>query len=155
MPHADLEKRKEYQRSYQERRRSDLLDYGKSYRARLSPEKREANRARRRELYAKNKETILPKERDRVQRIDPAIKAAAKRLRRYGISQAQYDELLAKQNFVCAVCGVKPPVDVDHCHDTGVVRGLLCRGCNVGLGQLGDSIEGLMKGIEYLRKGMN
>lgn len=75
-----------------------------------------------------------------------------RRRRRYGISAEDFDRLFVEQGGVCAVCRIKPPVDVDHCHSTGAVRGLLCRGCNVGLGQLGDSVEGLQRAIDYLRK---
>ena len=61
--------------------------------------------------------------------------------KRYGINQAQYDELLLKQNGVCLGCG-KPPskrkLDVDHNHTTGKVRGLLCHHCNKAQGQLGE-----------------
>jgi hypothetical protein len=75
-----------------------------------------------------------------------------RRRRRYGITNAEWDVLFASQGGLCAICRTKPPVDVDHHHGTGEIRGLLCRGCNVGLGQLGDSIEGLQRAIEYLRK---
>lgn len=42
---------------------------------------------------------------------------------------------------------------VDHCHDTGKVRGLLCFNCNVGIGSLQDDIEMLRKAIKYLENG--
>lgn len=55
----------------------------------------------------------------------------------YGITEEQYLQLLAEQNGGCAICG-KPPgkrqLAVDHCHKTGVIRGLLCGRCNLGLG---------------------
>lgn len=56
------------------------------------------------------------------------------RRRKYGLTEADFDVLLASQGGLCAMeCG-KPAIHVDHCHETGKVRGLLCRGCNVGLG---------------------
>ena len=71
---------------------------------------------------------------------------------RYGITVAQFNAMVEQQNGLCACCKQRRPVDVDHCHDTGKVRGLLCRACNLGLGLFKDSIEGLQHAIEYLRK---
>jgi hypothetical protein len=53
---------------------------------------------------------------------------------RYGLSPAQYEELMSKQRGMCALCGneMKRPV-VDHCHSTGKVRGILCHPCNIKL----------------------
>jgi hypothetical protein len=60
--------------------------------------------------------------------------------RRYGITIADYDALLATQDGVCAACGGKDQngrrLAVDHCHETGRVRGLLCDFCNRAVGLL-------------------
>lgn len=71
-------------------------------------------------------------------------------LRRYGISKAQRDEMLSAQGGVCAICKEKPqrPV-VDHCHDSGVVRGILCHACNVKLHGV-ENAEFLTAALEYL-----
>ena len=58
--------------------------------------------------------------------------------RRYGISAAEADVMLADQVGVCAICKVAPAVHVDHDHATGAVRALLCFNCNGGLGQFKD-----------------
>lgn len=58
-------------------------------------------------------------------------------------------------NPVCDCCGKlcdKETLNLDHDHKTGEFRGYLCRSCNVGIGQLGDTIEGLNMGIRYLKK---
>ena len=75
--------------------------------------------------------------------------------RQYGISMAEFDALLEFQNGGCAIC--KKPItklsrrmNIDHDHDTNNVRGILCSGCNTGLGHLGDSVEGLKKALSYL-----
>lgn len=58
-------------------------------------------------------------------------------LKRFGLTISDYDKMLADQGGVCAIC-LKPPgkkrLAVDHCHDTGIVRALLCGNCNIGLG---------------------
>jgi hypothetical protein len=56
--------------------------------------------------------------------------------RKYGLTVAEYDSLLAKQGPLCAVCNVRPHRYVDHCHVTGVVRGLLCPTCNTAVGYM-------------------
>lgn len=75
--------------------------------------------------------------------------------RRYGITIADYDRMLAEQHGCCAICkkgNEARRFDVDHCHSTGVVRGLLCRNCNWGIGNLRDSAELVEVALEYLRK---
>lgn len=74
---------------------------------------------------------------------------------KYGITPEQYDKMLATQGGVCAIC-MKDGSDsrgysmhVDHCHDTGKVRGLLCHRCNTALGNLG-SPELLIAALRYL-----
>lgn len=70
---------------------------------------------------------------------------------RYGIGQAEVDEMLAEQGGVCAICGAADPKHVDHDHRTGWVRGILCFNCNGGLGQFRDSPEFLAGAITYLK----
>mgnify|MGYP001571893327 CR=1 FL=1 len=78
-------------------------------------------------------------------------------LRRYGLKRGDYDRMLNKQNGLCAICGSDKPggrygtrFHVDHCHDTNVVRGLLCGRCNCGIGNLKDSRDLLLKAAQYL-----
>lgn len=79
--------------------------------------------------------------------------------RKYGISIADYDLMFAKQGGRCAICGTddlgrrtsKPGVfHIDHCHDTGKVRGLLCGDCNTGLGCFKDDTGLMQRAQEYL-----
>lgn len=76
------------------------------------------------------------------------------KLRQYGITPEVYAALLEAQGGKCAICRREPEAGrdlaVDHCHDTRVVRGLLCHLCNVGLGQFCDSPDLLRAAIEYL-----
>jgi hypothetical protein len=71
--------------------------------------------------------------------------------RRYGISLEVYEEILSRQGGVCAICGVDGSLQVDHDHELGDVRGLLCRDCNIGLGHFLDRPELLRAAITYLK----
>lgn len=74
--------------------------------------------------------------------------------KKYGLTEAQYEELFVRQGGRCAICNTKPKrIVVDHCHSTGIVRGLLCGNCNVGLGHFGHDLERLQKAQDYLTKG--
>jgi Tfp pilus assembly protein PilP len=87
-------------------------------------------------------------------------------LRKFNITLEEYQDLLLKQDGVCAICREpesvvrrsktgKEMLAVDHCHETGKVRGLLCFKCNTALGALGDSIEGLERALAYLKEKSN
>jgi len=73
----------------------------------------------------------------------------------YGISADEYRSMLSTQGGVCKICGGPPDrsrLFVDHCHVSGLVRGLLCSGCNTGLGGFKDRVESLQSAILYLQK---
>ncbi len=83
-------------------------------------------------------------------------------MRVYNITLEEYNAVLERQGGVCAICGreeeIKNPaakkqssLAVDHCHETGKIRGLLCFKCNTGIGALGDTVESLEKALAYLR----
>jgi RNA polymerase subunit RPABC4/transcription elongation factor Spt4 len=83
-------------------------------------------------------------------------------LNRRGVSKLIYEQLLEKQNYLCAICG-KPEtsknsvglvqqLSVDHDHRTGKIRGLLCCHCNHLLGSAKDDTQVLRKAIDYLCK---
>ena len=72
----------------------------------------------------------------------------------YGMTVEDYARLHKWQGGVCAICGEKQTgtrkkLHVDHCHTTGQVRGLLCHGCNIGVGNL-DTPELLDRAKEYV-----
>lgn len=80
-------------------------------------------------------------------------KIASRRHQTYGLTKAKLDVLLA-QHEVCAICdtddwGGKGP-QVDHCHTSGRVRGVLCTNCNIGLGNFRDDPDCLRRAVEYL-----
>jgi hypothetical protein len=78
---------------------------------------------------------------------------------RYGITIEDYDRILISQDGRCAIC-LRPPLpdrrlDVDHDHESGVVRGLLCPQCNRGLGHLGDvAPANLRRAADYIERSL-
>lgn len=84
-------------------------------------------------------------------------------LRRFGITVEDYDAMFEAQGGVCAGCkkpetsldhhsGRSRRLAVDHCHESGRVRGLLCQRCNIAIGQVRDSADLLEQLAAYLRR---
>lgn len=167
-------KEKERER-YHQRRDADPEAWNeaaaKRYRKRNGPTKDKVavdKNAVKRANYAKNKPSRRAYYRDWSMKNKDKIKlyhakSSSKETKRryriksaYGISLERYDEILLSQYGACAICGSHPQegarLVVDHDHTTGVVRGLLCRKCNLGIGHLGDSVELLLKAIQYLKQ---
>ena len=76
--------------------------------------------------------------------------------RKFGITYEEYQEMIRVQNHSCAICGVTKPGGrgnwhVDHCHETGKIRALLCWACNVGLGCFKDNEKLLRLAATYLK----
>ena len=76
-------------------------------------------------------------------------------IRKYGITLEQKIDLLKQQNYQCLIC--KKIIDesgaVDHNHETGEIRGILCINCNTGLGNFQDNFELLQRAVSYLKGG--
>ncbi|MFI1202125.1 endonuclease VII domain-containing protein [Streptomyces sp. NPDC020883] len=70
--------------------------------------------------------------------------------RKYGLTPAELEALIAKQQGLCCICLAAPAEHVDHCHQTGRVRGVLCFGCNAALGQFKDRPDVIRRAIAYL-----
>jgi hypothetical protein len=78
---------------------------------------------------------------------------------KYGITPAQHAQMILAQDGKCLVCGETPDgrpkkgkLHVDHCHDTGKVRGLLCHSCNVAIGHLKEDPVRIKALLEYVLK---
>jgi hypothetical protein len=130
------------------------------------------NRAAKRERYAsdpqkyvgmvrrwqrENPERLREYRRERNAR--PEIKRQQRDMyyrRTYGLSADDVDEMLDAQHGGCAICGTKPErvasMHIDHDHEHGHLRGLLCVTCNQGLGQFRDDPALLLRAIVYLRQ---
>lgn len=75
-----------------------------------------------------------------------------KLLERFGITLTEYNRMWEEQNRQCKICGRENGTfGVDHCHDTGIVRGILCHHCNTALGNFNDDSILLEKAILYLK----
>ena len=136
------------------------------------PECTECARAYRRQWYVANREEAIRRtqqwrtdNRDRYDEYRAEYRQRPERKRKmrdlyyrrtFGISADEVDALIAAQGGACAICGRTPEREaswhVDHDHETGAVRGVLCIDCNHGIGKLGDSIERLQAAIAYLER---
>lgn len=124
---------------YRETHRTELRDAGREY-AKATSARRRNDPARRAYMQRYSREWNLRK--------------------RYGITAAQYDSLLAQQNGVCAVCKCPPQnaaynnrsLRVDHDHETGAIRGLLCHGCNCAIGHARENPQVLREAASYLER---
>ena len=106
---------------------------------------RERASARMREWRQKNKDKVAASNRRQQLR------------RNYGMTKAEYDQMLADQDGCCAICRTDTPggrgtFHVDHDHATGEIRGLLCTRCNTGLGHFRDDPAMLRAALEYLAR---
>ena len=90
------------------------------------------------EKYEKDKDKVLAANKRWADANPEKIRDIALRYS-YNITLADYDSMLKAQRGVCKICGAEPknkPLNVDHCHKTGNVRGLLCISCNTMLGKI-------------------
>ena len=85
----------------------------------------------------------------------PSVKLRAikvRRLKKYGMSNPEFKEMLSRQKNKCAICGIPNPIHIDHDHLTGKVRGIVCFHCNTGLGHFKDNGALLLNAINYLKR---
>ena len=150
-------------------------DKTKEHRKEYRELNRDSIKTRQQEWYEKNKERILflrkenyylnteeIKKRHKAYRDKPLSKERTRNnnlMRQYGIDINGYNQILESQNYTCAICGSnetgavgKNHFSVDHCHKTGKIRGLLCKGCNIMLGEAQDDPRILSRAIEYLER---
>ncbi len=73
--------------------------------------------------------------------------------RKYGMTLDEYNQKYDDQNGTCKICGdANVRLVVDHCHESGIIRDLLCHGCNVALGFARDRVDILSNMVEYLSR---
>jgi hypothetical protein len=142
----------EYRRSYYKDNKEAIAKNHSEYRKGHVQETKEYSK----EYRKANREHLNDLRRVWAHRRKDLVRA---RNRKYslGITFSSDDEknLLAQQNYSCAICQGKAKrgsFDLDHCHTTGKVRGLLCNKCNKGLGFFNDNIELFVRAIKYLEE---
>ena len=98
--------------------------------------------------------------RERMRLVPKSVSRSRQLKHYYGVDGVWYEQQLAKQNGVCAICrkpenktinGKLLRLAVDHCHDTGLVRGLLCQACNRGIGCFSHDVATLRSAIDYIQ----
>jgi len=133
------------------------------YRSLYTKEEQKVRRADARRRYYLKTKTVHHANSIRWRRNNPGKYAAALRKhdlkRHYGLTPEQWDEIFTSQGSKCAGCGSTHPRiktgkwSTDHCHSTGRVRGILCRGCNSAIGHAMDSPVTLRTLADYLERG--
>lgn len=95
-------------------------------------------------------------ESDRIRRRNFPNKASTRKSQlkiKYGLTPEDFEMMLREQSEQCLICQQKMAVpNIDHCHQTGKVRGLLCSNCNTGLGRFKDCKKNLLRAVLYLIK---
>jgi hypothetical protein len=126
------------------------------HRWRLSEEQKEERNRKRRERYASD-ESFRDKCKQQSRKRCKTSKREYALKENYGIGSHEYEEMLRRQEGKCGICGAIAAdargcrLHVDHCHNTGAVRGLLCSNCNHGIGKFSDCPERLEQAAMYLR----
>lgn len=75
--------------------------------------------------------------------------------REYGLSDNAYKVLIGSREKTCEICGAsgdKVKICIDHCHNTGAVRGVLCNRCNIAIGAFQDNADLLRKAADYVER---
>jgi hypothetical protein len=90
----------------------------------------------------------------------PRNRKAEKLQLRYGLTYEQWEKMREAENYSCMICGITEAeidkkLDVDHCHSSGKVRGILCNPCNNMLGNARDNPDILAAGAAYMRENAN
>jgi hypothetical protein len=153
---ARREKRPPYNKKYYEDNRERMILRAREYR-KNNPEKvaasqKEYDAAHRQERAALSRKwSKAHPEKVKVWNRQRALK------NKYGITTDEYDAFYKSQDGKCAICGcIKPEPEkcfaVDHNHNTGNIRGLLCSNCNTGIGMLQDNSDLLRIAADYLEK---
>ncbi len=176
---AETRNRAEWDRRYREKNRNDINARGRArYQDNIEKEQErsreygkgnpEKARKRAKKYYELHPERCIEASRLHREKNPEEVEAATRRwreghpenmrmmrnrykLKKYGLTAEDFFAILEGQGGLCAICGdVLDKPYIDHDHDTGEVRGLLCLKCNAGIGMLNDDPEILKSAREYL-----
>ncbi len=148
-----------------------LSEWGKEYNSR--PEIKEHNKTKNRQWFTNNKEQVKKYRQQKLNELnekrrgdvtfDEAIKLKRKSYSwlktldtKYNMTLEQYEDMIDSQNNQCAICFIdasdtpRNKLVIDHCHETGKVRGLLCDFCNTSLGKCNDNLTTIFNMYKYL-----
>ncbi len=129
--------------------------------AKWKEENRDRANARERANRAKNPEKYRERERKYKKR-NWARLSVHESLRKLGLTNEQFVLMNEKQNKKCSICGLEETrksrnggicrLAIDHCHESGKIRGLLCHACNTAIGKFKDNTDLLKSAIRYLEE---
>jgi hypothetical protein len=142
---------KEYQKEYYKKNKAKVLLRCKIHYA----AHKEDYKKYRKEYYLKNKEKARVRGKKRYEENKPAIAAQRKIYllkRKYNLTPEEYANMCNKQNNSCAICKQELKLKIDHDHDTGKTRELLCNNCNLLIGMCRESLDILESAKDYLKK---
>lgn len=135
-------------------------EQGKAKRAEWVRKNAERLNEKRRDRYASNPDLIRERNREWRNNNSDKVREANRRnqLKKYGLTEEDYARMVEEQNGKCLICDQEPPLRngkieplaVDHCHEIGVVRGLLCWKCNGAIGIIGE--KNIARAVSYLAK---
>ena len=144
--YKDPEARKAYMHEYYLRNKEKFRPKTPEHRARYNE-----NRNAKYKGCAVTREATRAKVKE-WQRLNPE-KRKAQRIKKYGLTLDQFNDMRRSQGDKCAICAsAVEKFHIDHCHATGVVRGLLCESCNMGIGKFYDNPEWLESAARYVRE---
>lgn len=145
------ERQRVYRKAYNEKNKEHIREQTKEYRKKY----RTVNAGKAKKYREANREKKRQHDRDPINR---RAKNLRDWLKKYKITQFEYDSMYEIQKGCCAICNTpfssrsrKENAQVDHCHATDKIRGLLCFRCNLALGGFRDSPALLERAIKYLR----
>lgn len=149
-----LEEKRAAAAAYSRKWRAENPELAKASRLRSYYKHHEAGKARSKKWYKANREKSNASRKAWYERNPGSVRCH--NLRKYGLTQGQWDEMFAAQGFACAACGNEEPGaknwHTDHNHATGEIRGILCCGCNLAIGMAKDDPKTLRALAEYLEK---
>jgi len=158
MPYKDPEKAREYRREWKKSpEQREKAAKRREVRERSDPEFKARSRATEKRWRGRNPGKVQAKRERRAE--NPRTVRDDNLRHLYGITHEDYERMLEEQGGGCAICGSttsrrkgRGHLSIDHCHQTGKVRGVLCDPCNNGLGRFGDDPELLRGALEYLER---
>lgn len=155
------EDQKEKRRQYDKERYQKNREFIRSQHREYQKQNREILKQKANEYRRKNREIILQKNRNYSKSAEQKLKRRKRDLTKtYGITFDDYKRIWFEQNGCCGICRrfqkeIKRPLFVDHCHETGKLRGLLCHNCNAALGLLKEDVTVMQNLINYTLKHRN